>query len=98
MCCLYNFASKLGDQKKRLHEAGAKSLRQVSYRQETYRAVTRLYFFNRLPPRQKMNFFKCVFALYLVLMDARINFAETRTILRDKGWVTNLDDPTNCIV
>jgi hypothetical protein len=30
-------------QKKRPHEAGVKLLRQVSYRQETYRAVTPLY-------------------------------------------------------
>tara|TARA_B100000780_G_scaffold110635_1_gene77423 strand:- start:94 stop:246 length:153 start_codon:yes stop_codon:yes gene_type:complete len=29
--------------KKRLHKAGAKLLRQVSYRQETYRAVRSLY-------------------------------------------------------
>ena len=31
------------DQKKRPHEAGVKLLRQVSYRQETYRAVPSLY-------------------------------------------------------
>jgi hypothetical protein len=32
-----------GSQKKRQHEAGVKLLRQVSYRQETYRAVMSLY-------------------------------------------------------
>jgi hypothetical protein len=31
------------NEKKRPHKAGAKLLRQVSYRQETYRAVTSLY-------------------------------------------------------
>ena len=39
--------------KRRPREAGVKSLRQVSYRQETYRAVEPLYEINVLSPSQK---------------------------------------------
>ena len=40
-------------EKRRPHEEGVKSLRQVSYRQETYRAVGLLYEMNPQPPSQK---------------------------------------------
>jgi hypothetical protein len=39
--------------KRRPREEGVKSLRQVSYRQETYRAVQPLYKINALSPSQK---------------------------------------------
>ncbi|MBM1777821.1 hypothetical protein [Sulfitobacter geojensis] len=41
--------------KKRQHEAGVKLLRQVSYRQETYRAVTPLYEKLGFAPRIKFE-------------------------------------------
>ena len=40
-------------EKKTPSEEGVKSLRQVSYRQETYRAVEPLYKIKDLPPSQK---------------------------------------------
>jgi hypothetical protein len=40
-------------QKKTPAEAGVQSLRQVSYRQETYRAVRRLY--SEMPPESKLK-------------------------------------------
>ncbi len=43
------------DEKKRPHKAGVKLLRQVSYRQETYRAVLLLYATTRRGPSQKFE-------------------------------------------
>ena len=46
-------ARRAQGKKRRPHKEGVKSLRQVSYRQETYRAVEPLYKIKGLPPSQK---------------------------------------------
>ncbi|MCC6006894.1 MAG: hypothetical protein JJU40_04380, partial [Rhodobacteraceae bacterium] len=48
-------ASTAWHKKRRPHKAGVKSLRQVSYRQETYRAVTTLYACMPSGPRQNFE-------------------------------------------